>query len=160
MFLLAHVCSSFNYYMNHVCEQKKVVFGQKFPPIGFFLNSVFYFSVFTLIHEHLKCCFTSCSTSFWCCNGQSVPLPHNSARGRGRRHILPFTSLHQRHMSRWTWGVTELWNKHFPISLKVSPLIPWEEDGRRCGWRGRDSVPAHGEWCSSPLLSHLSAAVN
>lgn len=32
-------------------------------------------------------------------------------------------------------------------------LLPWK-DGRRCRWRGRDSVPAYSKWCCSPLLGY------
>lgn len=79
----------------------------------------FYYSVLALIYEHVKCCFSFCSTSFWCCNQQSIPLPHNSARERQETHSVLQKSSPTLSCHMWqAQQVAELWNQHFLISLK------------------------------------------
>lgn len=91
-------------------------------------------------------------------NEQPVPLTRNTAWSEAQDQHCPsgtFTNIVSPYaLGKRAPGVTELWDTHFPISLKVLLLMP-REDGRRCGWRGRDSVPAYGKWCCSPPLTYL-----
>lgn len=100
----------------------------------------------------------ACSTSLWCWSEQSIPLPHATAR-KGHSSQRPPEAFSQivppYVVDTQTPGVTELRRRRETNTFYFSrlPLMSWE-DGRRCRW-GRDSVPAHGEWCCLPHLSSV-----
>lgn len=91
-------------------------------------------------------------------NSQSLCLTLQPERGTAAsvllkpspQIVLPYV------VDTQTPGVTELRRRRGTNTFYFSrlPLMSWE-DGRRCRWRGRDSVPAHGEWCCLPHLNSV-----